>query len=193
MGKQNSGFLKVLPPFHRSLLPPKPILLFFFSLLIFLSACQSGDDQTEIEHPIYRFVLRSLLDEDHILTVDEVGKNAKLRLLDTRTEEEYQVSRLPGAQWLGFQPINEELLRQFQTEDTLLVYCSIGYRSEQVADELRAKGFNNVFNLYGGIFEWVNQGKTLENETGEPTRQVHPYNFWWGLFLTEGEKTKTPL
>ncbi len=167
--------------------------LFLFSLGVLIAACTPDADKVEIENPAFRVLLESLLSKDQTLTVNEVQKGADFMLLDTRTFQEYQVSRLPGAQWLGFEPINEELIQHLSVDDTLLLYCSIGYRSERVAEQLRTRGFKNVFNLYGGIFEWVNQGKTLENNNGEPTRQVHPYNFWWGLFLTDGEKTKIPL
>ena len=41
-------------------------------------------------------------------------------------------------------------------ESTIVVYCSVGYRSEKIAEELDKLGFTNVSNLYGGIFEWIN-------------------------------------
>lgn len=192
MRKEKIGFLNI-PIAMQALSFSLRRSTSFLSLLLFLVACTSGVQQEEIKNPAYRLVLFSMLSKEHILAVHEVQNRTRLKLLDTRTAEEFQVSRLPGAQLLGFEPINKELLRSFELDDTLLVYCSIGYRSERVANELRAMGFKNVFNLYGGIFEWVNQGKPLENGKGEPTRQVHPYNFWWGFFLTEGHKTTTPL
>ena len=41
------------------------------------------------------------------------------------------------------------------------MYCSIGKRSEKVTQKLKKAGYNNVSNLYGGIFEWVNQGNEV--------------------------------
>ena len=37
-----------------------------------------------------------------------------------------------------------------------IVYCTIGARSETIGEKLKKNGFTNVYNLYGGIFEWKN-------------------------------------
>lgn len=69
----------------------------------------------------------------------------------------------------------------------IVVYCAVGSRSEKIARELKEMGFENVSNLYGGIFEWVNRGYEIVNDTGE-TDTVHAYNRFWGFWLQEGEK-----
>jgi rhodanese-related sulfurtransferase len=43
------------------------------------------------------------------------------------------------------------------------VYCSIGKRSDEITKMLGEAGFTNARNLYGGIFEWVNQGHPVFN------------------------------
>jgi rhodanese-related sulfurtransferase len=164
------------------------VLLFLFAGLLF--GCNS--DPSPIKNPFFRYLLASLLREKNTMTVNEVSQK-QYPLLDARTREEFNVSRLPGAQFIGFDTLSVEVLEAFHPDDTLLIYCSIGYRSELVAQQLREQGFKNAFNLYGGIFEWVNQGNLVLNRNGEPTSQVHPYNFWWGLFLSQGDKTKNPL
>jgi rhodanese-related sulfurtransferase len=42
----------------------------------------------------------------------------------------------------------------------------VGYRSEKVTEKLQKAGFTQVSNLYGGIFEWVNQGYPIVNQSG---------------------------
>jgi 3-mercaptopyruvate sulfurtransferase SseA len=71
-------------------------------------------------------------------------------------------------------------------QQTVVVYCSVGYRSERVGERLKALGFRDVRNLYGGIFQWVNEGRPVYNATG-PTRQVHPYSALWSTWLRQGE------
>jgi 3-mercaptopyruvate sulfurtransferase SseA len=68
------------------------------------------------------------------------------------------------------------------------VYCSVGYRSEKVSEQLRQAGYQTVYNLYGGIFEWKNQGHPVVNAEGEPTERVHAYNRSWGVWLKKGDK-----
>ncbi len=55
-------------------------------------------------------------------------------------------------------------------ESKVVVYCSVGYRSEKIAEKLKAAGYKNVFNLYGGIFEWENQNLPVYDSNGEPFR-----------------------
>ncbi|HCQ29365.1 MAG TPA: rhodanese-like domain-containing protein, partial [Flavobacteriales bacterium] len=49
-------------------------------------------------------------------------------------------------------------------------------------------GYKNVFNLYGGIFDWKNKGFRVVDNQGKETEKVHPYNEKWGVWLTKGEK-----
>ena len=69
----------------------------------------------------------------------------------------------------------------------MIVYCSIGYRSERIGEQVQNLGYKNVFNLKGGIFEWVNKGKTVMTE-GQITTKIHPYDKEWGVWLQKGEK-----
>jgi len=68
-------------------------------------------------------------------------------------------------------------------ETTLVVYCSIGYRSDKIGGQLKKAGFNRVFNLYGSIFEWVNRGYTVVDKAGHPTNRLHTYNKHWSRWV----------
>ena len=69
-----------------------------------------------------------------------------------------------------------------------LVYCSIGVRSENIGEKLQQLGYTNVYNLYGGIFEYKNEGGTVYNLQNKPTDSVHTYNKKWSKYLTKGNK-----
>jgi predicted sulfurtransferase len=71
---------------------------------------------------------------------------------------------------------------------SVVVYCSVGYRSERVGEHLLAMGFKDVKNLYGGIFEWVNNGQAIVDRNGKFTNQVHTYNKSWSKWLEKGIK-----
>ncbi|MEM8604191.1 MAG: rhodanese-like domain-containing protein [Cyanobacteria bacterium P01_H01_bin.121] len=104
----------------------------------------------------------------------------KIQLLDTRTKAEFAVSHLPGA-------IHVPDLAAAQAADLnpnvlTIAYCSVGYRSAKLVEQLAAAGFQNVVNLEGSLFEWANEGRLMIH-TGQATRAVHPFNESWGWFL----------
>ena len=70
----------------------------------------------------------------------------------------------------------------------IVVYCSIGYRSEKIGKKIKNLGFSRVYNLYGGIFEWSNRAYPLIDNQKKKTIKVHGYNQDWGKWLSRGEK-----
>jgi len=52
-------------------------------------------------------------------------------------------------------------LAGIEKQDPLAVYCSVGYRSERIAEKLPQQRYTNVVNVYGGVFEWVNTGRPV--------------------------------
>ncbi len=80
-----------------------------------------------------------------------------------------------------------------------MVYCTLGVRSEVVANELIERGYRDVKNLYGGISEWKNKDYVVVDSTQTPTENIHVYSKKWGKWLTKGnpslliyEKAKHP-
>jgi len=106
-------------------------------------------------------------------------------ILDAREENEYEISHLPKAQHIGFAIFDSKLLSSYQKTDTIYVYCSIGYRSEKTGERIQKMGFNNVFNLYGGIFNWANFGYRMVDKNNEQTKSVHGYDKKWSKLLNE--------
>jgi len=114
----------------------------------------------------------------------------KTILLDAREWAEYKVSKIPGAVYVGFNSFDINKIKTLipNNENKIVVYCSIGIRSEQIAARLKRAGYIHVFNLWGGIFEWKNEGKTVVDSSGIPTERVHAYSKNWGVYLKKGVK-----
>jgi rhodanese-related sulfurtransferase/rubrerythrin len=74
-------------------------------------------------------------------------------LLDVRQQEEYESGHLPGAKWIPLPELGSRLSEIDPAKPTL-VYCAIGGRSRVAAQMLAGKGFNEVYNLTGGIKAW---------------------------------------
>jgi sterol desaturase/sphingolipid hydroxylase (fatty acid hydroxylase superfamily)/rhodanese-related sulfurtransferase len=110
-----------------------------------------------------------------------------LGLFDVRTLEEYAAGHLPGATLLEEgTPSLAVVGRVKETTREAVLYCSVGYRAAQKAEELMEAGFTNVTVLRGSIFQWVNEGRAIEAAEGrEPL--VHPHSYTY-VHLVPAEK-----
>ncbi|AFZ43405.1 Rhodanese domain protein [Halothece sp. PCC 7418] len=111
---------------------------------------------------------------------------SNLQLIDTRNEEEFLVSHLPQAQHI---PDVETAKAKLNPQKTIIAYCSVGYRSSRLAQQLQALGYNQVWNLEGSIFQWANEGRPLIHQE-QPTQQVHPYSKNWQWLLNQDKVNK---
>ncbi|WP_250124658.1 rhodanese-like domain-containing protein [Chroococcidiopsis sp. CCMEE 29] len=102
-------------------------------------------------------------------------------ILDARSEAEYALSHLKNAERIA--PDEPNVERVTRVPDTpIVVYCSVGYRSARIAQQLEQAGFSHVYNLEGSIFQWANEGRPV-CQNDRPTTLVHPYNALWGMLL----------
>lgn len=132
--------------------------------------------------------------------VDTVGSDGLADLdeastpvfLDAREQTEFEVSHIPGAKYVGYKSFAIETLDAFDRNTEIVVYCSVGKRSEEVALQLKDAGFTRVKNLWGGIFDWTNRGYPVVDMNGHPIDAVHPYNAVWGVWINKCEKTYEP-
>lgn len=103
-------------------------------------------------------------------------------LLDVRRPDEFAISHLAGA--LRGASVAEAVLHLAAAalDTPVVTYCSVGYRSAALAQQLRRQGFTNVTNLRGSLFRWANEGRPLWRD-GEPVEVVHPYGWPWSGLL----------
>ncbi|NCP78839.1 MAG: rhodanese-like domain-containing protein [Desulfuromonadales bacterium] len=80
-------------------------------------------------------------------------QNKNTYLLDVRTPEEYLQVRIDGAHLI---PIDKLMARidEIPKDRPLLVYCAVGSRSDMVSKYLAQQGYDQVYNLNGGIWAW---------------------------------------
>lgn len=111
-------------------------------------------------------------------------------LLDAREKIEYKVSHLKNANFVGYDNFNlEYVIKKFPKKDTsIVVYCSLGVRSELIAEKIKKAGYSNVYNLYGGIFEWKNKENEVVDNKEKTTEKVHTFNKEWSKWLKKGKK-----
>ncbi len=123
------------------------------------------------------------------MKVDEAQSLANVVYLDAREVEEYQISHLKNAIYVGYDDFDLKIVEKAVPDKNtqVVVYCSIGVRSEDIGERLLAAGYTNVTNLYGGIFEWKNKGNPIYDSSGS-TEAVHAYDRHWGRLLKQGKK-----
>jgi rhodanese-related sulfurtransferase len=113
---------------------------------------------------------------------------SKYLLLDTRKKEEYLVSHLPNAVWAG-EEVNATFAKVYPNKSQpIVVYCSVGVRSEDFGESLKALGYTNVKNLYGSIFTWKDKGNSVYNRNEKVTDSIHVFSEQWGKYLNTGIK-----
>lgn len=124
------------------------------------------------------------------ISVEQLHKNPKdFLILDTRLKEEYEISHIPGAIWVS-EKMNEEVyaFAKAKKDTPIVVYCSVGVRSEDFGEQLLQDGFTNVKNLYGSIFAWKDAGYIVQNKNNQATDSVHTYDKNWAKYLKTGIK-----
>lgn len=75
------------------------------------------------------------------------------KLIDVRTPEEHAGGALDGAILVPLQVVGQEIGAHAKPEDTLVLYCRSGGRSDMAARILRSMGYTKSYNM-GGIHEW---------------------------------------
>ncbi|WP_223550979.1 rhodanese-like domain-containing protein [Aestuariivivens sp. NBU2969] len=87
---------------------------------------------------------------------EQLAKDNNAVVLDVRTDDEIADGMIPNAIHLdiykGQDFINE--LEELDKGKSYYVYCRSGNRSGQACRIMDELGFDNVFNLEGGILEW---------------------------------------
>ncbi len=75
-------------------------------------------------------------------------------ILDVRTQDEFDESRIPGAILIPHDEITEKAEDLLTNKDQLiLVYCRSGRRSKLAAEALVELGYTNI-KEFGGIIDW---------------------------------------
>ena len=123
---------------------------------------------------------------------EKIDKEADILIIDTRTEEEYNVSFIPNAKLLSYKSEKTEVVEfleqnEVERRDAVVCYCSLGYRSSVLAEKILTARPDlqdlqvEVYNLEGSIFQWVNSNLGVSNLSGDTVHCAHPFSYMWGI------------
>ncbi len=122
------------------------------------------------------------------ITVDELKNVIKhgAVMLDTREQDEFEISHMKHARHVGYIWFDMRKVYDIPKTDTIIVYCAVGNRSERIGEKLQKAGYQHVYNLFGGIYEWVNQRNPVYNRDNIQTTEIHVYDKNWVPWLENG-------
>jgi thioredoxin len=114
------------------------------------------------------FLLPSAYGQDKKkLSIDEfeakLQQTPESQLVDVRTPEEFKKNHVKGA--LNVNINSDEFEKQVAALDKtkpVMVYCLSGGRSAKAAEYMRKQGFNEVYEMEGGMMQWTAQNKPFE-------------------------------
>lgn len=168
------------------------IRVYTFLLIILITACypapRAAGQFTDNEFEAMAAEMAKGDTKD--ITVDQLVRiKDDVILLDSREKKEYDISHIPGAIWVGYDDFTLDRIKDIDKNAKIVVYCSVGYRSERIGEKIMDGGYNDISNLSGSIFKWVNEGYKIVDSGNQPTKKIHGFNKKWSKWVRKGEVT----
>jgi rhodanese-related sulfurtransferase len=167
--------------------------LFITFILFINTACgQVPADRPHLANKAFDERVTELIDFSvPVISVQELHKSQNdYVILDAREKKEYDISHIQGAKYIGYDDFHKKNMDAIPKDSKIVLYCSVGYRSEKIGKKLQKMGYTDVYNLFGSIFEWVNQGYTVVDNLNHPVFKVHTYNKKWSQWVDEDKAIK---
>ena len=102
--------------------------------------------------------------EQKQITVQELAEwlekkaDHPFRLVDVRELDEYDFCKIRHSELIPLSQFADLAPQQLSDKSTpMVIYCHHGMRSQRASDWLESKGYQQVYNLSGGIHEWAEQ------------------------------------
>ena len=83
--------------------------------------------------------------------------HSNMRVIDVRGMNEIATGTVPGAEAVPLHTLPVKM-HEFSQNEKLVFICRSGARSAQACMFLQQQGYDNVYNLRGGMIGWVQSG-----------------------------------
>jgi rhodanese-related sulfurtransferase len=97
-------------------------------------------------------------EDDHVTAIELAGwikaRRPSVRVVDVRSQGEFDDYHIPTAERI---PIDSLASARFASNETIVLYSEGGAHAAQGWVFLRALGYDKVFFLRGGVYEWLEQ------------------------------------
>ena len=125
----------------------KIILTLFISSFLLFQCKRSKERSPQL---ISAHQMKELLERDSV------------QLIDVRTAEEFYKGHIENAQKIDFFSADFDLkMAALDNFKPLILYCKSGRRSAKSASKLADKGYMFIYDLEGGIIQWIFEGNQI--------------------------------
>jgi thioredoxin len=139
----------------------KAIFSFSLILSVFIAACQQPAANSANGEKTYQTV--SVKDFSGLM-----DENASGYILDVRTPQEFESGHITGAVNVDiYDPNFKTIVGKLDKSRKAFVYCKSGGRSASAMDIMKELGFQQVYNLDGGMLAWLNANMPVEGVNKE--------------------------
>ena len=156
---------------------------YLFILFLVISGFSFGQSKE------YKDLLNQYYDGFPTISISDAKKKINgdnVYFLDTRKIQEFNISHIESALHVGYENFKMKSVKSIPKDAEIIVYCSIGARSQDIGKRLKKVGYSNVRNLYGGLFHWANNKYPMVNALGRNTSTIHGFSKEWGKWIATG-------
>ncbi|MFW6233324.1 MAG: rhodanese-like domain-containing protein [Nanoarchaeota archaeon] len=119
----------------------------------------SNDDIKLNDQNLNIQIIKSINAQDFNDGINNGIKNDNVILIDIRTPQEYNEEHIEGAINIDYYASNfKDKINTLEKDKTYYIYCRSGRRTGDALGIFEVLGFNEVYDLSGGIISWKNQG-----------------------------------
>ncbi len=139
-------------------------LLLLFSVVLLLASCKGepadqiqdesqSAEKVEEPKPTVRYI-------DVNFAKGLIRSNQDLTLIDVRTPEEHEEGHIEGSVVYNVRADDfAERIDSLDKNETYLIYCRSGSRSQRAIDKMTELGFMDLYMLNGGYLDWSESEK----------------------------------
>lgn len=130
----------------------KQLLIIFIA--IFLVSCNNKQPSKTI----------TATGEINVVTpLDFKEKSENQLIIDVRTPDEFAQGHIKGAVNINLFDRNfTEQFNNFDKSEPIFIYCRSGNRTSKASKQLAKLGFENIYDLQGGIINWARNNQPIE-------------------------------
>jgi rhodanese-related sulfurtransferase len=150
--------------------------------------------------PIAKLVDEIEAERDHISAVELaeriMAREPELKVFDLRSPAEYEEFHIPTAQHVTLTDLARQ---QISRESAVVLYSEGGGHSAQAWVLMRMRGYDNVFFLREGIYEWISRVReprlavdATPTERADFERAVELSRFFGGMPLSGVPRSEVP-
>jgi rhodanese-related sulfurtransferase len=128
-----------------------------FTLLLFISISVLSCNHAQTSKTVTEF------GEINVITPEEFKiKSANYTIIDVRTPGEFAQGHIEGAININVLDSNFlEQMGQFNTKEPIFIYCKSGNRSTKATKMISELGFEDIYDLQGGILNWSRNNQPI--------------------------------